>query len=207
MRKPGRKESQGVPPAPPGIKPLAGARSIFCVCVFCNHLFLAHVHQTRFGYAYSGKNILLDLALQKIQPKKISQKKVPKSGHVHGSRKRPATVLLRLYPKRWSEQRAALKPGVHGSNSPGDCSIQSRRSHLSCQKPLVFFPPFLTGEMEAAGRHPPGALRPEAASEARPEGSVTHGGLTPPARRSGGPCWPASARRRRSTPRRRGSPG
>ena len=29
-------------------------------------------------------------------------------------------------------------------------------------KPLVFFPPFLTGEMEAAGRHPPGALRPEA---------------------------------------------
>ena len=28
-------------------------------------------------------------------------------------------------------------------------------------KPLVFFPPFLTGEMEAAGRHPPGALRPE----------------------------------------------
>ena len=26
---------------------------------------------------------------------------------------------------------------------------------------LVFFPPFLTGEMEAAGRHPPGALRPE----------------------------------------------
>ena len=33
------------------------------------------------------------------------------------------------------------------------------------------------------------------------------GGLTPPARRSGGPCWPASARRRRSTPRRRGSPG
>ena len=60
-----------------------------------------------------------------------------------------------------SEQRAALKPGVHGSNSPGDCSIQSRRSYLSCQKPLVFFPPFLTGEMEAAGR-PPGALRPKA---------------------------------------------
>ena len=33
--------------------------------------------------------------------------------------------------------------------------------------------------MEAAGRHPPGALRPEAASEARPEGSVTHGGQAP----------------------------
>lgn len=54
-------------------------------------------------------------------------------------------VPLRLYPKRWSERVAS---GLE-NRGPG-------------AQPLVFFPPFLTGEMEAAGRHPPGALRPEA---------------------------------------------
>ena len=61
-------------------------------------------------------------------------------------------------------------------DTPKDIPNQSGASRGEKLSPLVFFPPFLTGEMEAAGRHPPGALRPEAASEARPEGSVTHGG-------------------------------
>ena len=105
-------KNRRAPPCTRSLKPLAGARSIFCVCALCTPLFLAHVHQTRFGYAYSEKNFSLDLALQKIQPKKISQKKVPKSGHVHGSRKRPATALLRLptqKPERASSERFYIR--------------------------------------------------------------------------------------------------
>ena len=51
----------------------------------------------------------------KIQRKIFFQKKVPKSGPVHGARKRPSIALLRLYPQRWSEpQRAVLFQGVQG---------------------------------------------------------------------------------------------
>ena len=64
-------------------------------------------------------------------------------------------------------------------DTPKDIPNQSGASRGEKLSPLALFPPFLTGEMEAAGRHPPGALRPEAASEARPEGSVTHGGQAP----------------------------
>ena len=113
-----------------------------------------------------------------------------------------------------------------------DIPNQSGESRGEKLSPLVFFPPFLTGEMEAAGRHPPGRCAPRPLWRHGPKGPYPRGpgprphgaglnlrpsqrqgvppptgGLTPPARRSGGPCWPASARRRRSTPRRRGSPG
>ncbi len=46
-------------------------------------------------------------------------------------------------------------------DTPKDIPDQSGESRGENLSPLVFFPPFLTGEMEAAGRHPPGALRPE----------------------------------------------
>ena len=65
-------------------------------------------------------------------------------------------------------------------DTPKDIPNQSGASRGEKLSPLVFFPPFLTGEMEAAGRHPPGALRPEAASEARPEGTVPTGAAPRP---------------------------
>ena len=146
IRKQGERIAGGSPLHPLEIKPLAGARSIFCVSGKRHGLFLAKVHQTRFGNAYSGKNILLDIALWKNPAKENPPKESPQIRARTWAASKRTAALLRLYPKRGSERAAS---GLE-NRGPG-------------AKPLVFFPPFLTGEMEAAGRHPPpGALRPEA---------------------------------------------
>ena len=44
---------------------------------------------------------------------------------------------------------------------------------------LVFFPPFLTGEMEAAGRHPPGRCAPRPVKAWTTRRVRTHGGQAP----------------------------
>ena len=60
--------------------------------------------------------------------------------------------------------------GHDKNNDRSAAALSQKRERASSERswnwgpgaePLVFFPPFLTGEMEAAGRHPPGALRPE----------------------------------------------
>ena len=126
-KKAGGKNRRGFPPAPPGIKPLAGARSIFCVCVFCNHLFLAHVHQTRFGYAYSGKIFFAGYCSVKNPAKENLSKESPQIWVRTWAASNPTAVPLRRYPKRWSERAAS---GLE-NRGPG-------------AQPLVFFPPFLT---------------------------------------------------------------
>ena len=124
---PDAKSRRGFPPAPPGIKPLAGARSIFWVGALCGHLFLAHVHQTRFGNAYSEKIFFAGSCSAKNLAKENLPKDSPQIRARTWAASKPTTALLRLYPQnRASEQRAALKTGVQG------------------RSPLVFFPPFLT---------------------------------------------------------------
>ena len=59
----------------------------------------------------------LYFALQKIQQKKISQKKVPKSGPVHGQHPNALSSRCVSIPKDGaSEQRAVLKTGVQGQS-------------------------------------------------------------------------------------------
>ena len=138
----GGKNTRGFAPGPPGIKPLAKARSFFCVSAFCHGLFLAEVHQTRFGTAFFGETIFCWILLcTKIQQETLSQKKASKSGPVHGPREYVLSFRCVSHPKT---ERAASGLETRG---PG-------------VKPLVFFPPFLTGEMEAAGRHPPRGAAP-----------------------------------------------
>ena len=68
-------------PAPPKIKPLAGARSIFCVSGKRHGLFLAHVHQTRFGYAFSVKIFFAGYcSVEKSSLKKSQKRKSPNQG-------------------------------------------------------------------------------------------------------------------------------
>ena len=81
--------------------------------------------------------------LGKIQPKIFSQKKVSKSGPVHGPRKRSAAVPLCLYPKRWSERAAS------GLKNPG-----------AGRSPAILSPCFL---IKKAGP-PPGRRAPRGAA-------------------------------------------
>ena len=78
-----------------------------------------------------------------------TQKKRPKSGHVHGHRNSPSTGTLRpTTPKPASGNERAIKPGVQGA------------------RPRPSFSPFLgrNGDPRRAGGAP-GALRPKVASE------------------------------------------
>ena len=66
--------------------------------------------------AFSGKNML----------ESISRKKVPKSGHVHGSRNSPMTVPLRpTTPKRASDSERPLNPGGAGGIPPATLCVQA----------------------------------------------------------------------------------
>ena len=164
-------KNRRAPPCTRSLKPLAGARSIFWVGGLWNGLFLARVHQTRFGNAYSEKQLLTGSCSAKIQPKKISQKKVPKSGHVGESRKSRSIPLLRLYPKRWSERAASgLETGVQGQ-SPW-CSFL----HFSHEKwrPPAGIPP---------GRCAPRLVKAPTTHRVRTAGAPPGPTLQPPGRR------------------------
>lgn len=114
-KKAGGKNRRGFPPAPPGIKPLAGARSIFCVRGKRHGLFLAHVHQTRFGYAYSVKIFFAGYCSVENPAIENPKKESPQIWARRWGTIKPSAVSLRRYPQnRASEQRAALKTGVQG---------------------------------------------------------------------------------------------
>ena len=157
-KKAGGKNRRGFPPAPPGIKPLAGARSIFCVSGKRHGLFLAKGHQTRFGNAYSVKIFFAGYCSAKNPAKENPKKESPQIRARTWAASKRTAALLRLYPKnRASEQRAALKTGVQGQ-SPW-CSFL----HFSHEK---WRPPAGT---------PPGRCAPRPVQEAGPIGSVPTG--------------------------------
>ena len=170
-KKAGGKNRRGCPPAPPGNKPLAGARSIFWVGGLWSGLFLAHVHQTRFGNAYSVKIFFAGYYSAKNPAKENPPKESSQIRARTWAASKPTAVLLRLYPQnRASEQRAALKTGVQG-RSPW-CSFL----HFSQEK---WRPP--------AGI-PPGALRPEAGPRGRARRVRTNGGRAPGPTSQGPTC-------------------
>ena len=166
-RKPGRKESQGVPPCTPENKTARwGSLHLLRLCLLQPSLSGKSAPDQIWKRLFGEKIFCWILLCEKIQPQKISQKKVSQSGNVHGLQSNPLPSRCAAIPKDGaSEQRAALKPGVQGQ-SPW-CSFL----HFSHEK---WRPP--------AGI-PPGALRPEAASEARPRRVRTTGGGPPAPRR------------------------
>ena len=64
-------------------------------------------------------------------------------------------------------------------DTPKDIPNQSGESRGEKLSPLVFFPPFLTGEMEAAGRHPPGRCAPRPLRRHGPKGPLPTGARPP----------------------------
>lgn len=114
-KKAGGKNRRGFPPAPPGIKPLAGARSIFCVCAFCNHLFLAKVHQTRFGNAYSEKRFFAGFcSVKKSSHKKSPKRKSPNQGTYMGCNQTHCRPAASLSPKQSERAASGFKDRVQG---------------------------------------------------------------------------------------------
>ncbi|WP_454941731.1 hypothetical protein, partial [Evtepia sp.] len=86
------------------LKPLAGARSLFCVGGKCCGLFLAYVHQTRFGNAFFEKIRMAGFCTEqdpaiKYFPKEIFQ--IRARTWVASKR---TVALLRRYPQSWSER-------------------------------------------------------------------------------------------------------
>ena len=71
-------------------------------------------------------------------------------------------------PKQSERAASGLENRVHGSNSPEDCSIQSRRSHLSWSEPCASFPLLSDKESRAP------------AGQAGPRGAAPRGGQEPP---------------------------
>ncbi len=142
---PDAKSRRGFPPAPPGIKPLAGARFLFWDRGAAERslLFIAtHVRALIWKLSF-GRIFLAGffLALSLHPPTLPSP---PSRGAGRYGRRSQVCRKKKSPPSPISKNQRRWVQGGGNSSS------------------LVFFPPFLTGEMEAAGRHPPGALRPEA---------------------------------------------
>ena len=113
----------GVPPAPLFQGRSLLARSIFWVGGLWNGLFLARVHQTRFGNAYSEKTIFCWILLCKKSSQENLSKESPQIRARTWAASKPTAVSLRRYPKRWSEpQRAVvLFLGVQGVPPADSC--------------------------------------------------------------------------------------
>ena len=107
---PDAKSRRGFPPAPPRIKPLAGARSIFWVGCLWSGLFLAKVHQTRFGNAYSEKQFLTGYcSVGKSSLKKSQKRKSPNQGTYMGCNQTHCRPAASLSPKQSERAASGLK--------------------------------------------------------------------------------------------------
>ena len=139
---------------------------------------VGHGLSTRKGWVQNRP--LISLLRRQLPPKKgwvqnrplisLLRRQLPPKGKPQSVAGQPP--LSRLYetpaPARPAGGRAPSHGGhraagqsIHKNHNPQGLSHQSGESRGEKLSLLVFFPPFLTGEMEAAGRHSPGALRPE----------------------------------------------
>ena len=106
-KKAGGKNRRGFPPAPPGIKPLAGARSLFWVACPLTRSLSGKSAPDQIWNRLFGEKHFTGSCSAKNPAKENLSKESPQIRARTWVAINPTAVPLRLYPKRWSERAAS----------------------------------------------------------------------------------------------------